>query len=97
MQDVSFFLRHYYKYLYLCHKYTKKGAILCSFLNVFQFFLFQFANQLLGSDHFLLSKAIPFVALVGENEMNEGKVTLKNMETGEQKMVTPQELVSELK
>ena len=26
-----------------------------------------------------------------------GKVTLKNMETGEQKMVTPQELVSELK
>ena len=26
------------------------------------------------------SKAIPFVALVGENEMNEGKVTLKNME-----------------
>lgn len=23
------------------------------------------------------SKAIPFVALVGENEMNEGKVTLK--------------------
>ena len=43
------------------------------------------------------SKGIPFVALVGENEMNEGKVTLKNMETGEQKMVTPQELVSELK
>lgn len=39
---------------------------------------------------------IPFVALVGENEMNEGKVTLKNMETGEQKSVTPEELVSEL-
>ena len=29
--------------------------------------------------------------------MNEVKLTLKNMETGEQKMVTPQELVSELK
>ena len=28
--------------------------------------------------------------------MNEGKVTLKNMETGEQKSVTPEELVSEL-
>ena len=42
------------------------------------------------------SKMIPFVALVGENEMNEGKVTLKNMETGEQKSVTPEELVSEL-
>ena len=42
------------------------------------------------------SKSIPFVALVGENEMKEGKVTLKNMETGEQKPVTPEELVSEL-
>ncbi|MDE5711405.1 MAG: hypothetical protein K2I27_09895, partial [Bacteroides sp.] len=38
-----------------------------------------------------------FVALVGENEMNEGKVTLKNMETGEQKLVSPQELIGELK
>ena len=42
------------------------------------------------------SKAIPFVALVGENEMHEGKVTLKNMETGEQKLVSPKELISEL-
>ena len=42
------------------------------------------------------SKMSPFVALVGENEMNEGKVTLKNMETGEQKLITPEELVSEL-
>ncbi len=28
------------------------------------------------------AKNIPFVAIVGENEMNEGKVMLKNMETG---------------
>lgn len=42
------------------------------------------------------SKAIPFVALVGENEMNTGKVTLKNMETGEQKLVSPENLISEL-
>ena len=41
-------------------------------------------------------KGIPFVALVGENEMNEGKVTLKNMETGEQKLVTSEELMVEL-
>ena len=33
------------------------------------------------------AKNIPFVALVGENEMNENKVTLKNMETGEQNLV----------
>ncbi len=36
---------------------------------------------------------IPFVALVGENEMAEGKVMLKNMTTGEQKLVTPEELI----
>lgn len=39
------------------------------------------------------AKQIPFVALAGENEMNEGKVTLKNMETGEQRLVTPEELI----
>ncbi|MBQ0074081.1 MAG: histidine--tRNA ligase [Prevotella sp.] len=37
---------------------------------------------------------IPFVALAGENEINEGKVTLKNMTTGEQQLVTPEELIS---
>lgn len=42
------------------------------------------------------AKNIPFVALVGENEMNEGKVTLKNMETGQQQLLTPQELVAAL-
>ena len=40
------------------------------------------------------AKHIPFVALAGENESNEGKITLKNMETGEQQMVTPEELIS---
>jgi iron complex outermembrane receptor protein len=33
---------------------------------------------------------------VGENEMKEGKITLKNMETGEQQMVTPEELIGKL-
>ncbi|TWV09868.1 histidine--tRNA ligase [Bacteroidaceae bacterium HV4-6-C5C] len=40
------------------------------------------------------AKSIPFVALVGENEMNEGKITLKNMESGEQTLVTTDELIS---
>ena len=39
------------------------------------------------------AKGIQFVAIVGENEMNEGKVTLKNMATGEQSLLTPDELV----
>ncbi len=43
------------------------------------------------------ANGIPYVALVGENEMNEGKVTLKNMDTGEQRLVTPEELASALK
>jgi histidyl-tRNA synthetase len=38
------------------------------------------------------SKQIPYVALAGENEINEGKVTLKNMETGDQQLLTPEEL-----
>ena len=42
------------------------------------------------------AKQIPFVALAGENEINEGKLTLKNMETGEQQMLTPDELVEAL-
>ena len=43
------------------------------------------------------AKAIQFVAIVGENEMAEGKVTLKNMMTGEQSLVTADELVSVVK
>ena len=43
------------------------------------------------------AKQIPFVALVGENEMNAGKVTLKNMESGEQQLFTPDELIENLK
>ena len=43
------------------------------------------------------AKNIPFVALVGENEMNENKVTLKNMETGEQNLVSAEELIQTLK
>ena len=42
------------------------------------------------------AKQIPFVALAGENEINEGKVTLKNMETGEQALVTPEELIASI-
>ncbi len=40
---------------------------------------------------------IPFVALIGENEMNAGKVTLKDMSTGEQKLLSPSELVGAVK
>ncbi len=38
------------------------------------------------------SHNIPFVAIIGEQEMNDGTVALKNMATGEQKSVTAEEL-----
>lgn len=37
--------------------------------------------------------SIPFVAIVGETEMAEGKLTLKNMATGEQQLLTPAEAI----
>ena len=39
------------------------------------------------------AKQIPFVVLAGENEMNAGKVTLKNMTTGEQSVLSEDELI----
>ena len=42
------------------------------------------------------AKQIPFVALAGENEIKEGKLTLKNMSTGEQQMLTPEEVIEKL-
>ncbi|MBR4129305.1 MAG: histidine--tRNA ligase [Bacteroidaceae bacterium] len=46
----------------------------------------QYANQ----------KGIPFVIMTGETEMAEGKVMLKNMTTGEQKLVKPEEIIPNL-
>ena len=43
------------------------------------------------------AKNIPFVVLAGENEMAAGQVTLKNMESGEQTLVTTEELIAAVK
>ena len=40
------------------------------------------------------AKQIPFVVLAGDNEMAASKVTLKNMETGEQTLVSADELIA---
>lgn len=40
---------------------------------------------------------IPFVALAGDDEIQKGVVTLKNMETGEQIQVTAEEMISIVK
>jgi len=41
------------------------------------------------------SKNIPFVAIIGETEMKENKMMLKNMKTGEQKLMSVEEVLSE--
>ena len=43
------------------------------------------------------AKQIPFVVLAGESEMAAQKVTLKNMETGEQQLVTTEELINAIR
>ena len=43
------------------------------------------------------AKNIPFVVLAGENEIEQGKVTLKNMESGEQQLVSVDELIAVIK
>ncbi|MBR1499194.1 MAG: histidine--tRNA ligase [Bacteroidaceae bacterium] len=47
----------------------------------------QYANQ----------KGIPFVAMTGETEMAEGKVMLKDMLTGQQQLLSPDEMTIKLK
>ncbi|MDR2773502.1 MAG: histidine--tRNA ligase [Tannerella sp.] len=39
------------------------------------------------------AKKIPYVALVGENEISENRINLKNMSSGEQDLVTTDELI----
>ena len=43
------------------------------------------------------STGVEYVALVGENEIAAEKITLKNMTTGEQSLVTPDELLAVVK
>ncbi|MBO4811840.1 MAG: histidine--tRNA ligase [Prevotella sp.] len=43
------------------------------------------------------AKQIPFVAMAGESEMAQGKLTLKNMTTGEQALLTPDELIEAIR
>lgn len=40
---------------------------------------------------------IPYVCIVGEDEEKQNKVTIKNMETGDQKTISLEEIISEIK
>jgi histidyl-tRNA synthetase len=41
--------------------------------------------------------AVPYVALVGENEMQQGVVSLKDMNSGEQMQLTIDEVIAKIK
>lgn len=43
------------------------------------------------------AEKIPFVAIIGENELANGNITLKNMESGEQLECSPEKLIEMLK
>jgi histidyl-tRNA synthetase len=43
------------------------------------------------------AKQIPFVALAGENEIAAGKLTLKNMLSGEQQLLNIEEIINIVK
>ncbi|MBQ8336847.1 MAG: histidine--tRNA ligase [Bacteroidaceae bacterium] len=54
--------------------------------------LFPSSDKMTKQMGYANSHSIPFVAIIGEQEMNDGTVALKNMATGEQKSVTAEEL-----
>ena len=58
--------------------------------------LFPDASKMKKQMSYANQKQIPFVALAGENEINEGKFTLKNMLTGDQQLVTIEELLAQV-
>ena len=59
--------------------------------------LYSDATKMKKQMNYANAKQIAFVAIAGENEMNEGKVTLKNMETGEQQTLSAEELIAAVK
>ncbi len=59
--------------------------------------IFPDASKMKKQMSYANAKQIPFVVLAGENEMTEGKLTLKNMLSGEQQLVNVEELISIVK
>ena len=59
--------------------------------------IFPDASKMKKQMSYANAKKIPFVALVGENEMAEKKVTLKNMASGEQQLLAVEEAIDCIK
>ena len=46
---------------------------------------------------FANDKHIPYVAIIGESELAQGRVTIKDMKTGEQLSLTTAEIIEKLR
>jgi histidyl-tRNA synthetase len=58
--------------------------------------LFPDSSKMKKQMNYANTKGIAYVALIGESEMNKGLITLKNMNNGEQKSISLEELILEL-
>jgi histidyl-tRNA synthetase len=59
--------------------------------------LYTEADKLGKQFKYASSRSIPFVAVIGDDERAQGKVGVKDMTTGEQQAVSPEELVKKLR
>lgn len=59
--------------------------------------LYPDASKMKKQMNFANAEEVPYVAIIGENELSDGTVALKDMATGVQKSLTPEELVETLK
>lgn len=59
--------------------------------------IFPEADKMKKQMNYANRKGIPYVVLAGESEIAEGKLTLKNMGTGDQQLLSPDDLVSLLR
>lgn len=59
--------------------------------------LYPDASKMKKQMNFANAEGVPYVAIIGENELSDGTVALKDMATGVQKSLTPEELVETLK
>ena len=54
------------------------------------------ADKMKKQMNYANKKQMPFVIIAGESEMEAGKFTLKNMESGAQELLTPEEIIKTL-
>ena len=59
--------------------------------------LYPEADKLGKQFKYASSRSIPFVAVIGDDERAQGKVAVKDMSTGEQQAVSPEEVVERLR